>query len=94
MNKTLNGELSAYDTLVNFGSLEHVYNAPQALLNVSELCRNGGQILHLLPGNNFCGHGFWRFPQNYSFHCTAGRIATRRRESFWRVNIELIIGMR
>src|SRR6266404_5653542 len=32
MNKPLNERLSTYDTVIDFGSLEHVYNAPQALL--------------------------------------------------------------
>lgn len=67
MNKPLNDRLSAYDTVIDGGSLEHVYNAPQALLNVSELCRDGGQILHILPGNNFCGHGFWQFSPELFF---------------------------
>lgn len=67
MNKPLNEGLSTYDTLIDFGSLEHVYNAPQALLNVSGLCRDGGQILHVLPANNFCGHGFWQFSPELFF---------------------------
>jgi hypothetical protein len=41
--------------------LEHIYNAAQALKNVSTMCAEGGQILHILPANNQCGHGFWQF---------------------------------
>ncbi len=67
MNKPLNGAASPYDTVIDYGSLEHVYNAPQALLNVSNLCREGGQILHQVPGNNFCGHGFWQFSPELFF---------------------------
>jgi hypothetical protein len=71
MKKPLNERLSAYDTIIDGGSLEHVYNAPQALLNVSELCCDGGQILHVLPGNNFCGHGCWQFSPElfFSLYC-------------------------
>lgn len=50
-----------YDTVIDAGCLEHVYNIPQALLNVSSLTTSGGQIIHILPCNNFCGHGFWQF---------------------------------
>lgn len=50
-----------YDTVMDVGSLEHIFNAPQALMNVSALCRKGGQILHVLPSNNWCGHGLWQF---------------------------------
>ena len=80
MNKPLNERLSAYDTVIDGGSLEHVYNAPQALLNVSELCRDGGQILHILPGNNFCGHGFWQFSPElfFSLYCESNGYADTR----------------
>jgi hypothetical protein len=80
MNKPLNERLSAYDTVIDGGSLEHVYNAPQALLNVSELCRDGGQILHILPGNNFCGHGFWQFSPElfFSLYCGSNGYADTR----------------
>lgn len=80
MNKPLKGVWSAYDTVIDAGSLEHVYNTPQALLNVSELCREGGQILHVLPANNFCGHGFWQFSPElfFSLYCESnGYVGTR-----------------
>ena len=60
MNKPLAVQ-NRYDTVIDYGSLEHIYNIPQALKNVSELCSVDGQILHVLPANNFCGHGFWQF---------------------------------
>jgi hypothetical protein len=49
-----------YDTIFDGGTLEHIFNAPQALKNISQMCRTGGQIIHILPANNFCGHGFWQ----------------------------------
>jgi hypothetical protein len=53
-----------YDTVIDGGCLEHIYNISQALRNCSLLCKPGGQILHVLPANNFCGHGFWQiFPE-------------------------------
>ena len=56
-----------YDTVIDCGSLEHIYNAPQALRNVSLLCARGGRILHILPANNYCGHGFWQFSPELFF---------------------------
>src|ERR1035441_3166291 len=32
-----------------------------------EMCASGGQILHVLPANNFCGHGFWQFSPELFF---------------------------
>jgi hypothetical protein len=80
MNKPLHEKLSTYDTVIDAGSLEHVYNAPQALLNVSNLCCDGGQILHVLPGNNFCGHGFWHFSPElfFSLYCEANGYSETR----------------
>jgi len=62
MNKPIPEELfGKYDTIFDGGCLEHIFNAPQALWSLSKACRKGGQILHSLPANNFCGHGFWQF---------------------------------
>jgi hypothetical protein len=60
-----------YDTVIDMGTLEHIYNAPQALKSCSQCCKRGGQILHVLPANNFCGHGFWQFSPElfFSLYC-------------------------
>lgn len=56
-----------YGTVIDSGCLEHIYHAPQALQNCSLLAKPGGQILHILPANNFCGHGFWQFSPELFF---------------------------
>ena len=61
MNLPISQLLPHFKTLIDFGTLEHVFNVPQALLNMWALCEENGQILHVLPANNFCGHGFWQF---------------------------------
>lgn len=53
--------LEKYDTIIDGGCLEHIFDIKQALSNCSNLCRVGGQIIHILPADNFCGHGFWQF---------------------------------
>lgn len=59
--------ISKYDTVLDLGTLEHIFDINQALSNVSDLCKVGGQILHVLPADNFCGHGFWQFsPELFS----------------------------
>jgi SAM-dependent methyltransferase len=68
MNLPVPSNLHArYDTVIDGGCLEHIYNVPQALKNCSLLCKPGGQILHVLPANNFCGHGFWQFSPELFF---------------------------
>jgi SAM-dependent methyltransferase len=50
-----------YDSVINFGTLEHIFNFPQAIANCSSLCKVNGQLLHIFPANNFTGHGFYQF---------------------------------
>jgi hypothetical protein len=59
--------LGRYDTVIDGGCLEHIYNVAQALRNCSEFCRPGAQILHMLPASNCCGHGFWQFSPELFF---------------------------
>ncbi len=66
MNKPISVE-NEYDTIIDGGTTEHVYNVPQALDNISKICAVGGQILHILPANNYCGHGFWQFSPELFF---------------------------
>jgi len=56
-----------YDTIVDCGTLEHVFNVAQALKNVINLCKVGGQIIHIVPCNNFSNHGFWQFSPELFF---------------------------
>jgi hypothetical protein len=50
-----------YDTVIDLGTCEHIFDVAQALRNAAGLCAVGGQILHVLPADNLNGHGFWQF---------------------------------
>lgn len=68
MNKPLPNALKQkFDTVIDGGCTEHIFNVAQSLQNASSLCKIGGQILHILPANNFCGHGFWQFSPELFF---------------------------
>lgn len=71
-----------YDTIIDSGTLEHIYNTPQALENCSLLCRQGGQIIHMLPANNVCGHGFWQFSPELFFSLYTNKNGYRDTEVF------------
>jgi len=81
LNKTLQPE-KRYDTIIDCGCTEHIYNAPQALKNISLLCDDGGQIVHVLPANNFCGHGFWQFSPELFFSLYSAANGYRDTEIF------------
>ncbi len=71
-----------YDTVIDSGTLEHIYNIPQALENVSFLCKTGGQIIHILPANNFCGHGFWQMSPELFFSLYSNKNGYKDTEVF------------
>ncbi len=83
MNEPLPENLRGkYDTVVDGGCLEHIFNAPQALKNCSLLCKPGGQIIHILPANNFCGHGFWQFSPELFFSLYSTKNGYKETEVF------------
>jgi hypothetical protein len=59
--------IQKYDTVLDLGTLEHIYHINNAFVNLSKLCKVGGQIIHILPGNGQCGHGFWQFSPEVFF---------------------------
>jgi hypothetical protein len=55
------GYLSQKFSLVyDGGSLEHVFNIPQALRTCMDMVRLGGTFVQLTVANNYMGHGFWQ----------------------------------
>ena len=56
-----------YSVILDLGTLEHVFNVPVALDNIAALCAPGGTIMHALPSNNCCGHGFYQFSPELFF---------------------------
>ena len=60
-----------FDTIIDFGSLEHIFDAATAFRNLVDLCEIGGRIMHILPVNNLNGHGFWQFSSDliHSLYC-------------------------
>jgi hypothetical protein len=60
-----------YSVVMDFGTLEHVFNVPVAFDNVAALASPGGWILHMLPGNNLAGHGFYQFSPELFFQIYA-----------------------
>jgi hypothetical protein len=50
-----------FEVVLDNGTLEHIFNVPQALENCAALCGIGGHVIMIGPANNFCGHGFFQF---------------------------------
>lgn len=49
-----------FSVIIDGGTLEHVFDIPQALRNLKAMLRPGGRIIHLNPTNNWAEHGFYQ----------------------------------
>jgi SAM-dependent methyltransferase len=76
MNKPLNHDRQ-YDTVIDLGTLEHIFDLAVALKNIAMLCKPNGRIIHSLPANNYNGHGFWQFSPElfFSLYATSNGFA-------------------
>lgn len=57
----------SYSLVIDSGSLEHIFNFPQAIRNCMELVKVGGHMIGVTPSNNFLGHGFYQFSPELFF---------------------------
>jgi len=60
LNHPVNESFGQFDLIWDAGTLEHVFDIRQALWNISDLTRVGGQVVHLVPAA-FLNHGFYNF---------------------------------
>ncbi|MDQ3088983.1 MAG: class I SAM-dependent methyltransferase [Acidobacteriota bacterium] len=62
LNQPIGDELKEKFTFVlDGGTLEHVFNFPNALSNAMKMVKVGGHLVIITGGNNFLGHGFYQF---------------------------------
>lgn len=61
LNQPIPTELKGqFGTVIDGGTIEHVFDICTAFKNIAELVRPGGRIIHLSPCNNYVNHGFWQ----------------------------------
>lgn len=58
---------ASFDVIIDSGSLEHIFNVPQALKTYNDLLKVGGHIYFIIPANNHFGHGFYQFSSDLFF---------------------------
>jgi SAM-dependent methyltransferase len=54
-------DVSTFDTIIDHGTMEHVFHFPNALRNLFQMLKVGGRIVHSSPSGNFFDHGFYMF---------------------------------
>jgi hypothetical protein len=50
-----------FDSVLDVGTLEHIFNIPMALANSMNILKVGGNLMIFTPCNNCMGHGFYQF---------------------------------
>lgn len=93
-----------FDTVLDAGTTEHVFNFPVALANAMDMVRTGGRLIHMVPMNQAAGHGFYQLsPESflrtlvaengYRVECALVREETARGE--WRKVLDpAVVGRR
>ncbi len=56
-----------FTTVLDGGTLEHIFNFPTAIRNCMEMVAEGGHFLAITPTNNHSGHGFYQFSPELFF---------------------------
>jgi SAM-dependent methyltransferase len=56
-----------FTTVIDFGTLEHIFNFPVAIRNCMRLLNVGGSFLCATTANNYLGHGFYQFSPELFF---------------------------
>lgn len=57
--------IDCFDYIYDGGVLEHIFNVPQAIVNMSKMLRKGGRIIHDVSGGNWIDHGFYTFSPTF-----------------------------
>ena len=57
-----------FDIVLDAGTLEHVFNIPQAFSNCMRMVRVGGKLIIHTVANNYMGHGFYQFSPELFFN--------------------------
>ena len=77
-----------FDTIVDCGSLEHIFDVATAFRNLIELCEEGGRIIHSLPVNDLNGHGFYQFCSDLIFAVYSERNGFADTEVYYASNLD------
>lgn len=71
-----------YDLVLDAGTFEHVFDVRTAFLNIINLVRPFGRIVHILPANNHTTHGFYQFSPELFYAVYSGTRGFRDTEVF------------
>ena len=65
--KVNNSHINKYDLILDFGTLEHIFDVPQALENYIRMTKKNGHIIICSPCSNMIDHSFYMFSPTLFF---------------------------
>ena len=71
-----------FDTVIDGGTIEHVFDIRQALANYMSMVKAGGGLFIAAPANNLCGHGFYQFSPEFFYRVFSRENGYAVREAF------------
>jgi hypothetical protein len=77
----------SYTAVIDLGTLEHVFNFPEALKSSLEAVAVGGHYLAVTPANGWAGHGFYQFTPELFFRALSEQNGFRVRCLLWRAGL-------
>ena len=57
-----------FNTLIDYGTIEHVFDSKQCIYNYFSLIEVGGNLILATPCNNYAGHGFFQFSPEFFYN--------------------------
>jgi hypothetical protein len=75
-----------YDTVIDAGTLEHIFNFPTAIKNCMEMLKVNGHFIGITITNNFSGHGFYQFSPELFFRIFSEENGFETKKIFLAVN--------
>jgi hypothetical protein len=98
------GTHQRFSTVVDGGTLEHIFNFPVALSNAMDLVQQDGHLIIMAASNGLSGHGFYQFSPETFFRAFAPEngftvdlvlvVEQRRRGRWFRIEDGAIYGHR
>ena len=65
LSEAMRPHLGRFDAIIDYGTSEHVFNAPQALVNAYNLLGDGGVYIFDLPLTGWVSHCLYQFTPSY-----------------------------
>ena len=83
MNQPIGAHLrDTFTCVLDGGSIEHIFNFPQAIKNCMEMLSVGGHFIEVTAANNFMGHGFYQFSPELYYRVLSSNNGFEVREMF------------